>query len=264
MTAKKKTTKTRSSITTREKNLSFWNSVEKTDPSFTKHVSFGRGFTSIDAHYQMREATAKWGMLGQGWGVKVEDVSNSILVDPSLSALMVTIWYKDEEGNKCYGVPIIASAPKLRGEKADDDVFKKITTDGITKGLSYFGFNADVFLGKFDDNKYVKELEKEFNETKEAEEVKETKEVKDVVDFSPEAKSQIRESQELAIDAYIMFDEDGSKTKLIQDVLDYWKVKGLSECSNNQIEKLFARIQDDVSVVETSKKKPQKTNTKGV
>ena len=264
MTAKKKTTKTRSSITTREKNLSFWNSVKKTDPSFTKYVSFGRGFTSIGAHYQMREATAKWGMLGCGWGVDVVPVSDPNIVDPSLVGMLVTVWYKDEDGNKCNGIPILAMSKKYSGKNADDDAGKKATTDGITKGLSYFGFNADVFLGKFDDNKYVKELEKEFNETKEAEEVKETKEVKDVVDFSPEAKSQIRESQELAIDAYIMFDEDGSKTKLIQDVLDYWKVKGLSECSNNQIEKLFARIQDDVSVVETSKKQPKKTNTKGV
>jgi hypothetical protein len=29
----------------------------------------------------------------------------------------------------------------------------------MTKGLSKIGFNADVFLGKFDDNKYVKSLE---------------------------------------------------------------------------------------------------------
>jgi len=35
---------------------------------------------------------------------------------------------------------------------------KKATTDGITKCLSMLGFNADVFLGKFDDNKYVQEL----------------------------------------------------------------------------------------------------------
>ena len=45
-------------------------------------------------------------------------------------------------------------------KKPDTDCMKKATTDGLTKGLTYFGFNADVFLGKFDDNKYVEELKK--------------------------------------------------------------------------------------------------------
>ena len=39
--------------------------------------------------------------------------------------------------------------------KPDTDCMKKATTDGLTKCLTYLGFNADVFLGKFDDNKYV-------------------------------------------------------------------------------------------------------------
>ena len=55
-------------------------------------------------------------------------------------------------------------------QKPDTDCMKKATTDGITKGLTYFGFNADVFLGKFDDNKYVAELEQEEVKKKQAEE----------------------------------------------------------------------------------------------
>jgi hypothetical protein len=37
----------------------------------------------------------------------------------------------------------------------DDDCVKKVATDALTKGLSKLGFNADVFLGLYDDNKYV-------------------------------------------------------------------------------------------------------------
>ena len=37
--------------------------------------------------------------------------------------------------------------------KADDDFAKKLETDMITKALSRLGFNADVFMGMFDDNK---------------------------------------------------------------------------------------------------------------
>lgn len=38
---------------------------------------------------------------------------------------------------------------------ADHDAPKKALTDAITKGLSYLGFCADVFLGEFDGNKYT-------------------------------------------------------------------------------------------------------------
>jgi len=48
--------------------------------------------------------------------------------------------------------------------KPDHDVLKKATTDGITKCLSYLGFNADVFTGKFDDNKYVQQMNNEFSQ----------------------------------------------------------------------------------------------------
>ena len=43
----------------------------------------------------------------------------------------------------------------LGAQKPDEDAVKKAVTDGLTKCLSYLGFNADVFLGLFDDNKYV-------------------------------------------------------------------------------------------------------------
>jgi len=44
----------------------------------------------------------------------------------------------------------------------DADFAKKIETDALTKALSKLGFNADVFMGRFDDTKYVLEMKKEF------------------------------------------------------------------------------------------------------
>ena len=46
--------------------------------------------------------------------------------------------------------------------RVDDDFFKKVATDALTKGLSKLGFNADVFMGKFDDNKYVSTLTEKY------------------------------------------------------------------------------------------------------
>ena len=46
------------------------------------------------------------------------------------------------------------------GGRPDDEAFKKATTDGITKSLSYLGFSADIFMGRWDDSKYVEGLRK--------------------------------------------------------------------------------------------------------
>lgn len=44
----------------------------------------------------------------------------------------------------------------------DDNFAKKIETDTLTKAISKLGFNADIFMGKFDDVRYLKEITAEF------------------------------------------------------------------------------------------------------
>jgi hypothetical protein len=39
----------------------------------------------------------------------------------------------------------------------DEEAPKKSVTDAISKALSWLGFAADVYLGKFDGNKYTNE-----------------------------------------------------------------------------------------------------------
>ena len=47
--------------------------------------------------------------------------------------------------------------------KPDADFAKKVETDALTKALSKLGFNADVFMGMFDDHKYVQMMQEEFS-----------------------------------------------------------------------------------------------------
>ncbi len=44
----------------------------------------------------------------------------------------------------------------------DDECFKKVSTDALTKGLSKLGFNSDIFLGMWDDNRYVNQVTEKF------------------------------------------------------------------------------------------------------
>lgn len=145
---------------TEKNNLDFWNSVQTTDPNFTKEVGFGRKFTSINAQYQIRELTRAFGKIGLGWGIKDERFFTLNGID-GLVAYQAILWYK--QGLDCYEYDINSSIAAFnKSGKMDDECFKKVSTDALTKGLSKLGFNSDIFLGMWDDNRYVNQVTEKF------------------------------------------------------------------------------------------------------
>jgi hypothetical protein len=147
-------------MTAKKDTLELWNSVEKTDPKHTKEVKFGRKFTAIDPYHQLKAATKAFGPAGEGFGWMVSRVDYTTTNE---IAILVRLWHGDRENwIEQWGQAslYIDNAEK----KKDGDCFKKATTDGITKCLSCLGFNADVFLGMFEDNKYVAQVNQEFRE----------------------------------------------------------------------------------------------------
>jgi len=158
-----------------DNNMAIWDKVSKTDVDHTKEVSFGRKFTAIDAHSQIMEATRMFGPIGEGWGYDNEYGEIHMTDGRILAWCDVRFWWAPEgewEGNKSrdpkrhFG-PVRGGAMLQLLNKdgtfktPDTDAYKKASTDGLTKLLSHLGFNADVFLGQFDDNKYVQGLKKE-------------------------------------------------------------------------------------------------------
>jgi hypothetical protein len=136
-----------------KKNTELWEAVCKTNPEHTKKVNQRGGFTAIDAMYQIQEATKQFGPAGIGWGWDFE-----LIWPPNDSVIAkVTLWH----GKKDQTVTQAGQKRLNHGDKPDEDAVKKSVTDGLTKCLSYLGFNADVFLGKFDDNKYVAAMKAE-------------------------------------------------------------------------------------------------------
>lgn len=146
-------------MATKPDTMRIWDAVSKTDPAHTKAVEFGRKFTAIDAHYQIMEATRIFGPIGEGWGYTT---ANPMFED-GLVIVPVTLWHgkRDNTFGPIYG----STTTRDSKGKVDKDAPKKATTDAVTKGLSQLGFNADVFLGKFDDNKYVEQMRGEFAPT---------------------------------------------------------------------------------------------------
>ncbi len=142
----------------KKNNMELWNAVCVTDPDVTKEVKAGRKITAICAQSQIKRATELWGSIGNGWGVKDEkygmldnEMHNNFCVYTAL------LFYPDGSIPIHADIEIIFSSGKWKG-RFNDDFTKKIATDALTKGLSLLGFNADIFEGKFDDNKYVAEL----------------------------------------------------------------------------------------------------------
>jgi len=137
-------------------NLALWNTVSKTNPANTKKVNQRGGFTAIAAHSQIMEATRQFGPIGIGWGYE----SSPPMLFDGLLTVCVTLWHGSRE-NRFGPIPGAAELHSSNG-KIDHDAPKKAMTDAITKGLSHLGFNADVFLGLFDDSKYVEQIKAEF------------------------------------------------------------------------------------------------------
>jgi len=156
-------------MSTRENNLALWNSVCTTNTENTKGVSMGgRTFTSIDSYYQIMRATEMFGPLGQGWGWTTD---HEVILDGTANAMALvklTLWYRPLPGTGIVQCGPVMAMNKLASAagKPDEEAFKKATTDAVTKALSYLGFSADVFLGKFDDNRYVDGLKKQESEDK--------------------------------------------------------------------------------------------------
>lgn len=165
------------------KNLELWNKVEKTNPKYTKKAKIGgHSATSIAPQYQIMNATEQFGVYGQTWGFK------NIVFDYSITSTPITINVLDYNTKH---LDVIQTVLGLVGFKAtfffpegefeitnsikiftdnkhskiDDNYAKKLETDALTKALSKLGFNADVFMGKFDDVRYVNEMNIEFGNT---------------------------------------------------------------------------------------------------
>lgn len=127
-----------------------WKQVCTTDPKHTKKVQSRGGFTAINATYQIRQATEIWGSYGSNWGVK--DLNWDYIRNGKGDILEIVLEAVFYYPNGSF--PLAADCLYKPGQ----DCRKKLLTDFTTKCLSKLGFNADVFLGLYDDNKYLNSI----------------------------------------------------------------------------------------------------------
>lgn len=159
-------------------NMAIWDVLSKTDPSQTKGFKRAGGFsgTAIKPMWVWQRLTEHFGPVGMGWGMR-EPVFQVVPGDNREVLVYCTVsgWYGggDNGGVDVYGVGgdkvvsyIRANEQYKRPERweNDDEAFKKAYTDALMNAFKFVGVGADVHMGKFDDNKYVHQMEQEFRE----------------------------------------------------------------------------------------------------
>lgn len=145
-------------------NLKLWEAVSKTDPKYTKAFSKAGGFsgTAINATYLIRKATELWGPMGGQWGPEIAEEKYVEGAEGTIIHVL-RINLKHPQGViPSFGQTTFVGKNK-HGLFTDEEAPKKSLTDAITKALSMLGFSADVFLGLYDDNKYVNDRKAEFS-----------------------------------------------------------------------------------------------------
>jgi hypothetical protein len=158
-------------------NLELWDKVRTPDPKYTKTFKRAGGFSGISTNtqYLIQRATELWGENGTGWGVVIDDedyLSGAPLIvdggkvgNEIIHVVRGHFWYmaegKKRTTSQQFGQTTFVGTNKY-GFYTDEEAPKKSVTDMMLKCMSLIGFSADIFLGLWDDNKYVNDAKKKF------------------------------------------------------------------------------------------------------
>ena len=190
-----------------KENLELWRKVEKTNPKYTKQANVGGNkITSIAPQYQIMNVTEQFGSYGKTWGFKNIELDYTLVPEFNLIVFKAVFFYPDGEFPTINSIKMFMDNAKL---KIDDNFAKKLETDTLTKAISKLGFNADIFMGKFDDTRYLAEITKEFAEP-----------AKVIENISDDKFLELLNQPKETIEKYLLAVEKGTRKATQKQILD--------------------------------------------
>lgn len=147
-------------------NTDLWRLVEKTPPEQTKEIT-GKPYrgTSPKPYWLVQRATEVFGPCGIGWGFTIlsDRVEQGGRDGDRVHIAHIRLWFMwgDKRGEVEHVGQTMFSGTNKNGLYTDEDAPKKSVTDALVKALSMVGFAGDIFMGRYDDSKYVNELRQE-------------------------------------------------------------------------------------------------------
>lgn len=146
-------------------NLETWDKFADIDPAFTKPIT-GKAYkgTSPNPQYVIRCLTELFGPVGVGFGWEVVAEDFIPIGEEVLHWCRIRFWHgKRENFWDSYG-QTKALMKTRNGLMSDEDAPKKSLTDAIIKAASQLGIAANIFLGRWDDQKYVAQVSEQYRE----------------------------------------------------------------------------------------------------
>lgn len=176
-------------MTTPDDNLRHWKILSPTDPKQTKPFQRPGGFkgTAIKPIWNIMRLTEHFGPIGVGWGS--EEPKFNIIDTGAGGEIMVyctlQCWYLDpDSGTKgtVWGIGGDKVASKRSGAMfSDDEAYKKAYTDALMNAFMRVGMSADVYMGLFEDIKYLVNVREHYDNTRAIQQqIEQPKEVKPV------------------------------------------------------------------------------------
>lgn len=141
-------------------NVKLWEAVCVTDPRQVKPIT-GKQYrgNSPKPYWIVKRLTETFGPCGIGWGFSILSERMERLSETDvLSVATVRLWYvlDGKRGELEQIGQTKASYLSKEGKLVvDEDAPKKSVTDALVKCASYIGFAGDIFMGLWDDSKYV-------------------------------------------------------------------------------------------------------------
>ncbi|MFD2175675.1 hypothetical protein [Rhodobacter lacus] len=170
-------------------NVGIWQRLAPVDRKFTKPIT-GKSYRgdSPNPTYIILKVTEQFGPIGDRWGFEVkfdrirlgrphqvaverheeygppgENGAQAIItktvryeiIREEYHEVCITFWFRNEKGEigkfDAFGGTPMLYLTKKGDWMHDEDAAKKSLTDAYTKGASWLGACADIFLGLFDD-----------------------------------------------------------------------------------------------------------------
>ena len=153
-------------------NMRHWNQLCPTDPKHTKPFTRPGGFkgTAIKPVWNFMRLTEHFGPIGIGWGTHEPKFNVIDAEGETLVFCVLECWYKEKpDGEKAilYGIGGDRVAQKRSGTMfVDDESYKKAYTDALTNAFMRLGVSADVYMGLFEDSKYLMEVREHYDNTR--------------------------------------------------------------------------------------------------
>ncbi|WP_210354519.1 hypothetical protein [Brucella sp. 2280] len=191
--------------------LDLWEAHADIDPAMTKAIT-GKAYkgTSPNPQHVIWCLTDMFGPVGQGFGWEVLAEDFTPLGEEILHWCRIRFWHTDRQNYyEAYGQTKALMKTRNSGLMSDEDAPKKSLTDAIIKAASQLGIAANIFLGRWDDQKYVDELKKEFRQDE------------------PANSTKLSTKSEDARVLYAALEKDMRRIKARADLVAWWKD---SEC----------------------------------